>query len=330
VQVTELRTTLGEESLSMDSWPLALTPLVLLVLLSVIRFVGCKFDSSGTGTGPPPGLATYGDVVLADPNLVSFWRLGEPAGTAAGATAVDEKAAHDGTYRTFNLPANAALMSPATAHPPTLAAGQGSLVFPQTSVRVDGGYVEVGFAAALNPPQFTIEAIVLPEWNPAETGVFRCVLASREETTVAPIRRHGYILYAGPTLDPVTAVIVDPTVRWQVWVGTGANNALWQWLVGPAVEAGPTYLAATCDGATLKLFVANEQMDLDTPGVQMGVTYSPNPGKPLYIGMGAPDRAVPVPGPLYPFKGRLQEVAVYDAVLPDEAFFSRLVAASLT
>jgi hypothetical protein len=310
----------------MDPWLLALTPLVLLVLLSLIRFVGCKYTSP-TSTGP--GLQTYGDVVLSDPNLVSFWRLGEPAGTGAGATAVDEKHVHDGTYRTFDLQANAPFRSPATAHPPILSAGESSLVPPQTSVRVDGGYVDVAFSAALNPPQFTIEAVVLPEWDPAETGVFRCVMASREETAAAPIRRHGYILYAGPTLDPVTAQVVDPTARWQVWVGTGADNALWQWLVGPAVEAGPTYLAATCDGVTLKLFVANEAMDLDAPGAQMTVTYSPNPGKPFYIGMGGTERPIPNPGPLYPFKGRLQEVAVYNAVLPDEAFFNRLVAASL-
>jgi hypothetical protein len=45
--------------------------------------------------------------------------------------------------------------------------------------------------------------------------------------------------------------------------------------------------------------------------------------------MGAPDRSVPNPGPIYPFKGRIQEVAVYNAVLSDEAFFSRLVAAAL-
>jgi hypothetical protein len=199
----------------------------------------------------------------------------------------------------------------------------------QTSVRVDGGYVEVGFSAALNPPEFTIEAVVLPEWDPAESGVFRCVIASREETTGPPIRRHGYILYAGPTLDPVTAQVVDPTMRWQAWVGTGADDELWQWLVGPPVEEGPTYLAATCDGTTLRLYVANEKMDLDLPRIEMAVTYSPNPGQPLYIGMGAPDRAVPDPGPLYPFKGRMQEVAVYDAVLPDEAFFNRLATAVL-
>jgi hypothetical protein len=311
----------------MDPWLLPLTPLVLLVLLSLIRFVGCILDATGTYTGP--GLQTYGDLVLADPDLVSYWHLGEPAGTAAGATAVDEKAAHDGTYRTFDLPASAPLLSPETAHPPTLAAGQASLIPGPTSVRVDGGYVEVAFAAALNPPQFTIEAIVLPEWDPAETGVFRCVLASREETTVAPIRRHGFILYAGPTLDPVTAAIVDPTVRWQAWVGTGIDDAPWQWLVGPPVAQGPTYLAATCDGTTLKLHVANESMDLDSLPGEMAVTYSPNPGKPLYIGMGAPDRPVPSPGPLYPFKGRLQEIAVYDAVLSDEALFNRLVAAAL-
>ena len=312
----------------MDLWLNALTPLALLVWLSLIRFVGCKLNSTGLGTGPPE-LQTYSDVVLADPDLLSYWHLGEPAGTGGrrdcqGRETNSRRHVPDvrsargcGGALARDRPSSDAGDGPGVPHPP------------QTSVRVDGGYVEVGFSAALNPPQFTIEAVVLPEWDPGESGVFRCVIASREETTVAPIRLHGYILYAGPTLDPLTGQIVDTTVRWQAWVGSGADDAPWQWLVGPPVEAGPTYLAATCDGATLKLYVANEQMDLDTPAIEMAVTYSPNPGKPLYIGMGGTDRAVPNPGPLYPFKGRMQEVAVYDAVLSEEAFFNRLVTAAL-
>jgi hypothetical protein len=312
----------------MDAWLFALTPIALLTVLSLIRFVGCKFSqtlSVSEGT-------SYGDVVKAEPDLVSYWRLGETAGTGAGAAATDEKVTHNGTYRTFDLQANPVALSPATAHPPILAAGQPSLLPSDTvatSVRVDGGYVEVAFAPDLNPAQFTIEAVVHPEWAPTETGVFRCVIASRDEVTTPQIRHNGFILYAGPTLDPVTAQIIDSVVRWQAWVGTGVAGEQWQWVVGPPVEPGTTYLAATCDGTKLRLYAANMAMDLDAPRIERDVTYGPNSGKPLYIGMGATERPVPTPGPLYPFKGLIQEVAVYRAVLSDEAILKHLMTAAL-
>lgn len=77
------------------------------------------------------------------------------------------------------------------------------------------------------------------------------------------------------------------------------------------------HLVATYDDTTLKLYVDGPDDDAGTPDAQLPTAYSPNPGKPLYIGMGAPEREDDPGGvtPLYPFLGRIQEVAVYNVAL---------------
>jgi hypothetical protein len=305
-----------------DGWSLALISVVVLGLLWLVRFVGCGLDV--TGQAAP----TYRFSVINEPDLVSYWRLGEPDGTAVDAQAKDEKNVHHGAYKTATLAANAAMLSPATASPPILDGGEVSLHAAETtasSFRFNGGYARVGWASALNPSKFTVEAFVRPSWPETQTGVFHCVLASREE---AAGKRHGYILYAGPVLDPVTAAIVDPAMRWQAWVGTGVAGQLWQWVVSdtPVVQTA-TYLAATYDGTTLGFFAMNDRVkDLDIGKIvkTRNATYSPNPGKPLYIGMGGTERAVPTPGPLYPFDGLIQDVAVYKAALSTDTIGKHL------
>src|SRR5262249_24435437 len=147
--------------------------------------------------------------------------------------------------------------SPATADPPILNAGQQGLVpnnaLPQTSVQVNGGFVSVPFSSTFNPVNkaFSVEAWVSAEWDlMGETDVFRCVVTSRQDTGPA-LPKFGYILYAGPSLDPA---VQDFNMHWQAWVGDGTQN--WVMLVGPVVEVGPTYLLLTHDGGgTLTLDV---------------------------------------------------------------------------
>jgi hypothetical protein len=161
-----------------------------------------------------------------------------------------------------------------------------------------------------------VEAWVHPEWSAQEEDRFRCVVASREDTGAD---KFGYILYAGPILDPTTFVTTDPAMRWQAWVGNGST---WLTLVGPRVEVGQTtYLLLTYDGGsqTLTLDAISEATDLGTYAqwVRPSTGYGRNPAaaaRPLYIGMGAPEM-VPPGSPMYPFLGSLQEVAFYNAAL---------------
>lgn len=283
---------------------LLITPLVILAtVLAAARFVGCSFDVSGLGGG-----WDYDGTVLAHPNLVAYWRLGEAAGVPAAA---DQTGAHNGTYETAMLAENAPSQSAATASPPVLDLGAIGMIASEaahTSLRVDGGYVEVPFNAALNPAQFSVEAWVSAEWDAAEVlsnGLkpFRAVCSSRE---VAGGGTRGFTVYAGPdSTNPA-----DTTVYWQVWVGN--DSASWQILLGPAVEVDQiAYLGVTYDGTTLKLYVNGSQDEAGAPNAQMNVAVVANTSSPLYIGMGAPE----APTPQFPFKGRLQEVALYNAAL---------------
>jgi len=305
----------------MIDWTLPLVAVAPALPVLLLRFIGCGLDVVGSAPAP------YNTPIMGTADLVAYWRLGE-ATCGAGATAKDEKAAHDGTYTTATL--SAAQYSATTPTPGSLACGRPGLLIRDSGakcIEVDGGYVRVSHAAALNPPKFTVEAWVRPTGPATETGIFHCILASREDTTTA---KHGYILYAGPILDIPTNTIVDPVLHWQAWVGNGTE---WKAAVGPRVafhqeknEFHRVHLAATYDGTTLKLYVDGPNDEAGTPDKEFPTGYSPNPGKPLYIGMGAPERAVPSPGPLYPFRGRLQEVAVYKRALGHEEILAHAVA----
>ena len=297
---------------------LILTLLSVAAVLACFRFIGCFLDSIGEAPTP----VEYGETIKAE--AIAYWRLGEVAGTGPGDTAKDEKGLQDGTYQSTAL--MAAVQSPPTADPPFLAAGVAGLLtvfysLSHTSVSVDGGHVSVRYNAALNPPAdttFSVEAWVLPEWEVGETDLFRCVVASREDTGA---NKHGYILYAGPILDPITFVTTDPAMHWQAWVGDGTT---WLMLVGPPVDVGhTTYLLLTYDGAdpskplTLDAISTTTTMSTYARVVRPDTVYSPNPAsaaKPLYIGMGAPE-ILPPGSPRYPFLGRLQEIAFYDKAL---------------
>src|SRR5262249_987427 len=115
-----------------------------------------------------------------------------------------------------------------------------------TAITVQGGHVRVGWAADLNPPQFTLEAFCRAKWNRQVRGFYYTLLSSYSKQANA-----GYAVYGGP-VDPN-----DPQseYHWQVWVGTGA--ALEQLKVKPTgrpgdpglrIEDADTYLVVTYDG----------------------------------------------------------------------------------
>src|SRR2546427_2897989 len=146
-----------ERRARMMEWTFLLTPLAVLAVLLLFRFVGCD---SIVGIDELHG-TDYPGTVAAD-HPVSYWRLHEehsaepsPGPTApntpvSGGTAKDETGANDGIYKAVIVqPLPQLPDSPSAPQPPgspslTLEApgllelsGQQS-----TSLQVDGGYVE--------------------------------------------------------------------------------------------------------------------------------------------------------------------------------------------
>jgi hypothetical protein len=296
-------------------------PAGLLAVVSLLCFVGCTLERAGLGDGVanPPFTAYRSTTVLAHPNVVAFWPLG-------AATAVDLKGGHNGTYTTAApYPAvpptpGGAPSAPAsgtfTLGQPGIVAGDtvsGDPAVRNTCVSVDGGYVNVPFDPAINPAgAFTIEAWVRVEWTDADQAAYRCVMDGR----AAGVQR-GFALFA------------NPSNHWEVWVGNGGSGAP-GWTVLPAdnpfvlsVDGMTFYVVATYDGTTLKIFVDGEQRAGGVPAAYVpNDNVSPHVPGPLYIGTGAPFLPVgpPIPagGPQWPFKGRIQDVAIYNAALSGE------------
>ena len=175
----------------MDHWLIIAIPLTLLLVVLLAGFVGCD---AGDWFGGPAFVAagqTYDQTVMGLSGLVAYWTLADATGTVAadtqGKDATHPNGAHPGTYT--NLPApvpyNAGQKSAAVPvrRRPYFALGAKLLTSNGggTSVEFDGGFVEIPFDAALNPPTFTIAVGVSAEWtaDPAHPA-FRVVIESGE------------------------------------------------------------------------------------------------------------------------------------------------------
>jgi hypothetical protein len=288
----------------MSTWLVALIPVAVLATVFLFGFVGCgePFTSRGSGgDGQDGGTTTYTDVVNAD-NPLAYWRLGEEGGKIAvdqvGLDAGNPAGNNPGSYQEFGP------LPPATdsaAAPGTLTHFAPGLLpnDPGRSVDFDGGYVEVLQDGALNPPApFSIEAWVHPAWQ-AGDPTYRIIIAS--------------YVFGPPALGFDLAKNTDD--HFEIAVGTAGG---WQTLVGDtSFQAGndKTYhLVATYDGAMLKLYedgVLSNQMPVSD--------YAPAGSTPIDIGVSGPTLSAPAPDSLYPFKGRIQEVAIYDHLLDENA-----------
>jgi hypothetical protein len=145
----------------------------------------------------------------------------------------------------------------------------------------DGDYVQVPYSAQLNPSQFTVAC-----WAKVTggQGKFRSPVTSRDGKNGLK----GYKLYAGDNN------------KWQTWVGNGSS---WQTLVGPDVVLNTwTHVAATYDGAALKLYVNGNLAGT------LATAYVPNTVFPFRIGGGASEQTPP----WYYFFGSIAEVSLWN------------------
>jgi len=194
---------------------------------------------------------------------------------------------------------------------------------------VNGCYVNVPFNAKINPPtSFTIEAWVRVDWSADDTSAWRFVLDARG---FDPCTGFGLLAHAD---DGQTGVY-----HWQAIIGNGGSGTAGFTfatsddppitLNDPSLPSGITYyLAVTYDGPsqTLILYVDGQQRGPKiTPA-----TYVANTSQPLWIGAGAP--YVPLrpqapgvlAGPLFPFEGAIQDVAIYNTALTLDVILTHL------
>jgi hypothetical protein len=324
----------------MSTWQLWLTPVAVLAVLLLFRFVGC--DVVFQLEDPAP---TYPQDVMKD-LPVAYWRLQETTAntTVPGGVVSSETGLHDGVLAIAPtpLPDDAPTRSPA-ANPVVLEIGvTPSLVALQpaaTCFRVQGALVRVPMRPELNTPQFTLAAFVHPEWNLGSLGRYFCLIESSDQVAAGSTnsKRLGYALYAGPA-DPSTP---NTPYRYQLWVGNGTGFVQVKELVpvpnatrdAPLVVAAPTYVIATFDGSQAFLWVYSADSDWEQVKYELTLPpYVPNTNDDLSIGMTGPRRSLfaPFPGPnrfLYPFSGTMQEVAYYDHALSEVRIMAHIAGA---
>jgi len=313
-----------------------LIPVVLLGIVGMLCFVGCRLPVEGLPSTP---FTQYSDMtVLSNPNLMAYWPLSDQL--------TDQDNPAPALERQSNIPSS--YIDPVTApqlypwpefplkNPPDpddlSAAAPGAIVFNQPGivkgdavvpaipsvikpcVVVNGCYVEAPFVPKLlADTAFTVEAWVRVDWSASDPKAWRFVLDTRD---LNPGR--GFGLFAKTVDDQPGGVY-----RWAGFIGNGGSGSAGFTLVtsdeltitlsSPGTPADPVYLALTFNGQNLTLFV-NGQQQGSVPAV-----YMPNTTQPVWIGAGGSYVTRRGPGtagsPLVPFVGAIQDVAIYKTAL---------------
>jgi hypothetical protein len=295
---------------------------------------------------PPAKPLDYSMAITSTAGLVAYWRLAEPnppTFPTMGGYAKDVQGFFNGDYVKFQptqLAIDKLRHSPATAGNLVMGVSPGLLqnwpVNPCPTF--DGAYMQVPWADALNAAQFTFEAWVFPDPTLAP-GFFYCLAESTGPpgpNSVGP-KKTGWGLYLGPE----KPAVAGPPV-WQVWMGDGTKFAPVLLAkpedpdpkkVAPPFAGPPqtlltlTYLALTFDGTNLQLWIYypdhNTQIGAQfyLAGQKNVTTFKRNDSSAdgkgdFFIGSGSnlfppPTVAGNPAHRLYPFKGRIQEVALY-------------------
>jgi hypothetical protein len=324
-----------------------LLPVMLLAIVTVFCFVGCGFSVHGL-----PGFTKYSDTtVLANPAVVAYWPLSE-TGDSLPAADRSSPSPNNGQYiDPTTLPAIYPWTAFSINNPPgpniESAAAPGTVAFAQSGIVpgdaaqpaddptkrtpclvVNGCYVNVPFEPNLNKinptTSFTLEAWVRVDWDKSAPHAWRAVLDSRDFNPCT-----GFAIIA-------KADDNQPGIyHWMAVIGNGGTGAAGFTLAtgddppitlnDPSMPSGVTYyLAVTYDGQTLILYVDGEQRG---PKINPA-TYVANTTKPLWIGAGVP--YVPLrpqapgvlAGPLFPFVGAIQDVAIYNAALGSDVILT--------
>jgi hypothetical protein len=311
-----------------------LVPIGMLAVVWSLCFVGACFPTSGI-PGPP-----YSNTILAEASLVAYWPLSDfpnspppagapalpppPQGSTGLGTAQDLSGKNNnGSY--INPPAYiAGTTIPQIGANPTLNLHQASIVpgdaFAPGSknlpacVDFEGGYVSIPWAPN-SPPltDFTLEAWIKPKWT--VMGFDWIVFSARTNNNT------GFVIH------------INQQNQWQFNIGNGTAITVVNTMVPAAVNGSLTYVAVTFNSATqvLSLWINPDSdtsaaptpawppsPDTTTPYVAI------DPTQPVtfFIGAGDNQNAQTLRtqdggpgGPLHPFQGLIQSVALYNTAL---------------
>jgi len=310
---------------------LLLAPVTVFAILFLFGVVGCAaiLDVQDVSFE-----STYDATIKKETSLVAYWRLREPNTTtvpSSGGAAKSETGSHNGDYEKL-APATTidkAHHSPATAGTISLGVKPGLLeLFPDsTCIQVDGGYVQIPFDDKLNPPQFTLEAWINPDIGNDGQGNYYCLYESTGPPGPSGVgkKQTGFGLYIGPKdVPPKTP---PGLYFWQVWMGDGTKLSQAAVSKDPVKFKQITYIVLTFDGTNLQLFLyypgTNQNMDQISGELQANISsFKRNDssnlgGGDFFIGSGGnlyPNAGI-LKVRLYPFKGEIQEVALYNVDL---------------
>lgn len=307
---------------------LVVVPVVLLLLIGSFCFVGCSLDTEGIGLG----FVQYSDLdIIPNPDCVAYWPLSDSPGQTTALDVVGKAHGnpHNGVYKNvttdpglFPCPGyvlNASIPVTTPAAPGTLTIGAPGIVtgdtlpphdpknpISTTCMQTDGGFVFVAANGTCNPPVFSVECWVQPGWDAAGPAASRLIVDSRNRVGTD---KSGF------------GLLVDDAGNWQAWIFHSADTDLLTVTAGKAALDAPTHLVLTFDGANAAIFVNGAQAA--TGSLPAGAVFTPNTGAPLVIGVGYPYLTDRTPGaleppprfPILPFKGKIQDVAIYKAVL---------------
>jgi hypothetical protein len=324
-------------------WYFLLGALAVLAALLLFGFVGCGLDEIGTGPS-----TDYPTTIQQTSDLVAYWRLGEPVSTPVavignptppGDVAFSANNQHNpndpsnpfnGSYFRLN-PAGSDTKRQSNKTPGTLTLGVTpgilQLLPASTCVQVNGGFVQIPFSPALNPQAFSLEAWVVPYDEGFDPGppYYQCIAESTGPPGLGP-RSSGWGLYIGPQTpnDPPGS-----PYYWQVWM-VDSSNEFRQVATSfvPVVSNRSFYVVLTFNplgnppNLQLFLYAPDTQQDLSLNGVRFltanVIGFKPNTNGDFFIGAGSnlfPAAAGPPAQRLYPFNGRIQEVALYNVDL---------------
>jgi hypothetical protein len=318
----------------MIDWYMLLVPVAVLVVLLLLQFAGCSFIENVSLFDQ-----SYLDDVVHDSPVV-YYRMQEQAGTTDAADNMGHVGAKYGVApQPLNDPA---FFSLPIASPSQQLAVES--VIPKEpsarSVHFNGSFVSTqGQGAIGDLSVFSLDALVHPEWNIQSDRDFYCVIDLSNFVpglgAAGPGRNAGFAVYAGPDNpnDPASPIC------WQLWIGTGNEFARANPVdgsPGPLVLPEDTYLAVLFDTGEASLWAYTTSVDLNSvkfPVIRRSYVQAqdPNPANlALRIGLSGDNSALfpPFPGPpnfIYPFVGRIAEVAVYNKVLDEGRIMSHIM-----